>query len=246
VCVCVCVCVRRTTTQQPWCLAVHQLLPDLQLQNWTLHTWTDSSMTRSDPSFRRCSPRCVCVCVWYIVMGCRTTQTVCRRGQVKCAMSIDHVVSRGASGDAVTSSAAAPPRGREMNIWAHYRVTAHVRRELARNSQLVKRKRKLHPDATDRPVWTSQRRADRAKFRSAASRRFRYRPAGGFVSAKRLPVPSIVPVENCKTSALFISRRKPQEAENWQRDKETIKCRHLAIPYRINTESKLFDNLITF
>jgi len=32
VCVCVCVC------QQPWCLAVQQLLPDLQLQNSTLHT----------------------------------------------------------------------------------------------------------------------------------------------------------------------------------------------------------------
>ena len=49
--------IRHTTTQQPWCLAVQQLLPDLQLQNWTLHTWTDSPMTRSNPSYRRCSLR---------------------------------------------------------------------------------------------------------------------------------------------------------------------------------------------
>ena len=47
---------------------MQQLLPDLQLQNWTLHTWTGSPMTRSDPSYRLCSPSvcvCVCVCVWY-------------------------------------------------------------------------------------------------------------------------------------------------------------------------------------
>jgi len=49
--------------------------------------------------------------------------------------------------DVTQFDVAAPPSG-EMSIWAHYRV-----RSPPGHSQL-NRKRKLHPDVTDRRVWS--------------------------------------------------------------------------------------------